>query len=414
MLKASSLYIVLIISLIIAILSASLISIAFFYRSASQKSKRMNRLRMNAESGRALLLSRDAKVTDFQRLDLFDEGTDSVVLQKSAWGLFDVCSVKAFAQADTVKEAFLTGTITAADQVALFLSDEDRPLSVSGSTRITGSAQVPKSGVRQSYADGRPYTGTELIYGKISDSKRTLPALNEERLGVIRSKLSPADKEVVTGNLPDSVFRSFFNPGLEVHLDKSQTRISSKVISGRVSIYSDTVLTIPGNTLLKDVVIYARSIVIEEGFKGNCQLFARDSIVSARGCVFNYPSVMAIVKAGDSNIQPKISLGEDTRFAGILLSREDNRTALQTIISIGKQSHIKGEIYATGYLKMQAPVTIHGKVSCIRFIMQTPATLYENFLIDITIDRTARSKYYLSSSIFSNEAEEREILQWVR
>jgi hypothetical protein len=164
---------------------------------------------------------------------------------------------------------------------------------------------------------------------------------------------------------------------------------------------------------LENVLIFARSIVVEEGFKGNAQLFARDSIVTGTNVLFSYPSCMGIVKSSTTAGQPKISLGQNSLFAGILFTYERSRSDLQTQIALGKNSRIKGEVYASGYVKMERPVTVAGKVSCNRFIIQTATTLYENYLIDITLNRQALSKYYLGSPLFSAAKYEQKVLKWL-
>ena len=74
---------------------------------------------------------------------------------------------------------------------------------------------------------------------------------------------------------------------------------------------------------------------------------------------------------------------------------------------------MKGEVYATGFVKMDKPVKIQGKVSCNRFIIQTPTSLYENYLIDIEINRKKRSKYYLGSALFPMKQLQNAILKWL-
>ena len=122
---------------------------------------------------------------------------------------------------------------------------------------------------------------------------------------------------------------------------------------------------------------------------------------------------MGIIKEQNSKLQAKIVLGSSSVFSGVLFSYEEKRSDLQTMISLGKESLVKGEVYVSGFVKMEKPLTVEGKVSCNRFIIQTPTTLYENYLIDIIINRNRRSKYYLSSSLFESEQKENRVLKWL-
>lgn len=411
MFRAATLYIVLIISLMIAVISVSLLSVAFYYRLEHQKKARADRLQVNMESGTELLLSASYPPTDTViTKDLYGEQQDSILLQQSHWGIFTLNSVQCFEQGDTSRRSFLSG-IAYADSSAIYLADEDRPLSVSGYTQITGNGELPKSGLKQSYVDGKPYAGKELIKGKILTSTRDVPQLDEKWIIEILKQF-----DVQSGqnfNVRDSVMNSFFHPAICYRLRPAEDQLTGLKLKGRVMIISDTTLTLDHDLDVENVLIYAKSIIVKDGFKGACQMFARDSIVIGKHCDLQYPSFAGIFKAEDSKIQSKVSLGEDTRFAGILLSYEKKRSDLQTMISIGKNCLVKGEVFATGYIKLEAPLTINGKVTAKRFMMQRSGTLYENYLIDVILNRKLLSKYYLSAPLFKRRNPDHQILTWL-
>lgn len=426
MIKAGALYMVVIVSLLIAMLSASLLTIAFFYRQEVQKKLRQDRLLNNLESGTAILLSDVfAQYDQTHHVDLFEAGTDSLTLRKEFWGVYGLNLVKAFELKDTLKHAFLSAN-TFADQHAIYLTDEDRPLSVSGSTQITGDGQLPKSGLRQAYVDGKPYRGKTLINGNIHDSGRDLPPLDEEVLQDIIYYLKPLDnkdsefKDLIKGlsfDVQDSLENSFFNDAKVYYLDAAVMELGGRKLSGKIILVSDTIVQIAADSQLDQVQIYAPAIIVASGFKGSCQLFARDSIIIGKDCVFDYPSFAGVFKPEDHPIQAKLSIGEGSSFSGILLSYEKKRSPLQTLISLSKGCKINGEVYATGLVKLEKTVRVYGKTYAKRFIMQTPATLYENYLIDINLNRKLLSKYYLSSSIFKGVAngnmQQQRILKWL-
>jgi len=410
MVKAAALYIVVIVSLLIAVISASLLTIAFFYRLEVQKKIRMDKLMTNLESGTAILLSEGFRKYDEELvLDLYGDQKDSLVLSKLRWGVFDLQLLKVFELKDTLKRSFLSGNVFA-DQSAIYLADEDRPLSVGGSTQVVGNGELPKAGLKQAYVDGRPYEGKELIKGTIKESGRELPALNTELLDKITTYLKST--EGVRFEAKDSIINSFFNKPLVYKLRSDQQYIDNIKIRGKIILLSDTTINISSTADLEDVQIYARAIVIESGFKGSCQLFARDSIVIGKECNFLYPSFAGVFKPDSSKIQGRISLDSASHFSGILLGYEAKRSDLQTLISLGKNTLVSGEVYA-GYIKMERTVNVQGKVYANRFVMQTPQTLYENYLIDITLNRKLLSKYYLSSPIFKRDKRDQKILKWL-
>ena len=409
MVKAGALYLSIITAFVIAVICASLIMIAANFKSSSLKDKRMSKLYRNMDSAISLVLAEAVEDTvGIKRIDLFDDQSDSVIIKNHHWGVFGLASIQCFTSVDTLTRSFLIGLATEHDGTAVYLSDEDRPLSVSGDTRIMGNAVAPKSGIRKSYAEGKPYLGEKTVYGAITDSKRTLPGLTEKWITEIEYKLKakPKQYQLFKGG---NQYASFLMPLKEYNA--SATELLSDSLSGQIILYSDTLLHITSNAHLNNVVIFAKSIIIDKGFSGNAQLFARDSIVIGSGSVFTYPSVIAVM-SDQTKVQSKITLGEEVKFDGIILTHEPQRSALQTMISIGRGTIIKGEVYATGLIKLDKKVMISGKTSCNRFIMQTSSTMYENFLIDVTFNRKSRPKAYLTSGIFKGIKEDKKILRW--
>ncbi len=184
-------------------------------------------------------------------------------------------------------------------------------------------------------------------------------------------------------------------------------------LSGQIVLYSDTSVFVSRAAKLNNVVVYAHSITVEEGFEGNCQLFARDSIIVGDKVVLHYPSVLGLVAKEKTVDQARIMVGKDVSISGVVFSYEPKRSALQTMISLSERTKLKGEVYSTGLIKLGKGVRIDGKTSCNRFIMQTPTTLYENFLVDVTLNRRARDRHYLSSPLFVVKEQQKGILKWL-
>src|SRR5258707_924804 len=185
MLKASALYIVIIIALVIAVLCSSLIVAAYFYKTQYQKKFRYDQLDNNVSSGINLLLaSTDTAYSGGKTFSLFNNDADSVSLKRFFWGLYDIGIAEAFIQKDTLFKTFsIANTIDSTKWAALYLIDEDRPFSLSGKTMIRGDAYIPKAGVQQAYVDNKAYEGDKrLIIGTKHNSDKKLPTLDENRL----------------------------------------------------------------------------------------------------------------------------------------------------------------------------------------------------------------------------------------
>lgn len=419
MLKASALYIVIIIALVIGVLCSALIAIAYFYQSSYQAKFRSDRLQNNISSGiNILLTSTDSSYRAGHNVNLFaEDNLDSVSLQRSAWGIFDIGIVKAFAQGDTIYKVFsIANAIDSSKWAALYLIDEDRPLSLSGKTAISGDVYIPKAGIKTAYVDNQSYTGDkELVKGKQHNSEKKLPSLVSARLQTLRRFYQPLP---VHNNMllkKKSIDCSFRQSSTTISLGKQATSLQNINLTGNIVINSDTTITIDSSAHLHHVIIFAKAILVKEGFHGNGQFYAKDSISVERNCKFTYSSCLGLLRDTTALVgfPEKISLGENTQFTGLIFTYEKNQNSLPPIILLGKNTVVAGQIYSQGMLSIKAGTNIAGNVMTSRFLYQSDITSYENYLINTTINSRALSRYYLTSDLTPVSGQQKKILQWL-
>ena len=418
MLKASALYIVIILALVIAIICSSLIVSAYFYKLQYQKKFRYDVLESNLSSGvNILLTSEDAPYLQEKPLSLFNSDADSISLKKLPWGVFDIGVVKAFIQKDTLYKVFsLANTIDSTKWSALYLIDEDRPLSVSGKTMIKGDAYIPKAGIKPAYVDNKAYEGDKrLIIGNQHNSEKKLPALNPDRLAQLRNYLDNHIQGDSALSNADSIHQSFLLPARIIAFKKKVQIIKNVALSGNIVLLSDTSITIDSSAVLNNVMIFAKSIKVNDGFHGNCQLFAVDSITAGQRCRFDYPSCMGVMRFTPQVVRSsaKIKIGDHTLFNGIIFTYEKTTNELQPLIEIGKNVRVAGQIYSQGLLKFTDDSEIDGNVTTSRFIHQNTITIFENYLINIKLNSLALSPYYLTSELMPVTAKKKKIMQWL-
>jgi hypothetical protein len=419
MIRASALYIVIVITLVIGIICSSLIVVAYFYREQYQRALRYDLLQNNLASGINILLAdNEHNFEEGKTINLFGEDADSVALKTTSWGIFDMGMVKAFVGHDTLSKAFsMARAIDSAKWAALYLPDEDRPVSVSGKTTIKGNVFLPKSGVREAYVDGKAYQGDKrIIVGKTFSSQKTLPPLTAARIHELERYFSIKASTDTYPVLPDSLSRSFFEAPQIVSMGKKALSLDGIKLSGNIIIVSDTTVSIGGDSQLHQVMVYARYIKVKKGFTGICQLFASDSISVEPDCVFNYPSALGVLRLKPirNSIPATLSIGSNVRFLGSIFaydrSAERNNAPL---INLGKKVIITGQIYSSGLLALNDETVISGSIFTNRFLYKSGITHYENYIINTTIDSKALSPYYLSSDIMPVAATKRKVLQWL-
>jgi hypothetical protein len=418
MLKASALYIVIIVALVIAVLCSSLIVAAYFYKTQYQKKFRYDQLDNNVSSGiNILLTSTDTAYSNGKTFSLFNNDADSVSLKRFFWGLYDIGIAEAFIQKDTLFKTFsIANTIDSTKWAALYLIDEDRPFSLSGKTMIRGDAYIPKAGVQEAYVDNKAYEGDKrLIIGKRHVSEKKLPALDQNKLDQLEKYFNRDAKAENSLPKSDSIKVSFLQPTRFFNFKKAVQTIQNIKLSGNIILLSDTTVTIDNTAVLNNTLVFARAIIVKSGFQGNCQLFATDSIHIESNCRFDYPSCLGVLHFGSAIVSSpeKIAIGESTEFNGIIFTYEKTEKPIKPLIEIGKNVKIKGQVYSQGILELKDKTEVDGSIFTSRFLYKNTFTLFENYLINATIDSKVLSPYYLTSGLLPVSGKKKKVLQWL-
>ncbi len=419
MVKASALYIVIIIALVIGVLCSALIVEAYFYKMQYQKKFRYEALQNNLSSGINILLNTgDTSYLYEKTFSLFNGTADSVSLKKIPWGLYDIGIVEAFIQRDTIYKTFsFANTVDSAKWAALYIIDEDRLLSLSGKTTIRGDAYIPKTGVKAAYVDNRAYQGDKrLIIGHTHFSEKKLPDLFSGRLDQLNSMYAEPHENDSALFKKDTIRQSFLLSTRFINFKKQVQTIKNINLNGNIVLLSDTAIIIDSSAVLNNILIFAKSISVKTGFHGTCQLFATDSIAVDHNCRFNYPSCLGVLRFSKVNAtatQAKIVIGANCNIEGTIFTYEKTETALKPMIDLAKYVKIKGQVYSQGILKLKDSVEVDGSIFSSRFLYQSSLTLFENYLINIRIDSKALSPYYLTGDLLPVASKNKKILQWL-
>jgi hypothetical protein len=348
------------------------------------------------------------------RLGLFSSVSDSILLQKEPWGVLEVGAVRAFAQGDTIYKTFtIADPVDSSKWAAIYIADDDRPLSVSGKTQIEGNAYLPKAGIQTAYVDNKAYEGDKrLVIGQKRTSEKKLPALDITRLQELDAYFQ------LEGNMPgggDSVNRSFLNSTKTIDFKNQAYTLNGITLKGNIVLRSDTTLTIDSSVKLDNVLVFARVIIVNEGFKGTCQMFASDSIAIGKNCHFGYPSCLGIIRSNTSkfSVQAKITVGETSTIRGTVFTWEKNPGLLKPVIRLGKKDTIIGQVYSQDAMTLKDGCVVYGSLFTTRFLYQNTFTLYENYLINTEINSHELSPYYLGSGLLPASSKKKKILQWL-
>jgi|GEM_PF-2688468 len=409
MIRASALYISVIVSLMIVIVCGTMLMAGLIYRMQDKQQERHTRLDNNVASGMQILLGEQEWAADtVMSVGLFDptdEGiSDSVRLEKQAWGLYDIGRVSSWIGGDTLRRSFMMAPLPEDTLMVLYVSDEDRPVSISGKSLIRGTAYLPKSGIRSAYVDGAGYKDKTLVHGLVWSSGRDMRTLNEGALLRI--------KELMASSLDTSQ-----NISLSKQMD-----LSGQVIDQLTIVSADSLIIVNEYTKLDKAILIAPFVRIGPRFRGNVQVFARDSASIGDSVKLEYPSAVVVLQQDTAGFQARLTIGKHSEIEGALLMLDDGyigknglsgRRTLMPVLSISDSCRVDGEVWSKGYVKIGRSVVVNGSVSTIRLMASHKSILYENYLIDVLLNARARSRYYLSPALLNAKRTKRKVLCWL-
>lgn len=378
MIKASALYMSVIVSLVIVLICGAILMASSLIGRQYQVHRRAFRLADNLDSGIQLVLSSGFATDRSMSLSLYDNAVDSLLLLKSNWGIYELAKIKTWIGKDSIEKTFLMAAKPEDSTKVFFLADEDRPMSISGASLIKGTAYLPKAGIKAAYVNGAAYNEQELVLGVVKDSQRNLPELSLEKLQYL--------KDLIDGGQQVPLGMVFFR---------------------------DSMITINSDFKGTNALLIARYIKIADDFSGQLQAIATDSIVVGNRVKLNYPSALVLLKNDTAQFQTQLKIGSDCNVSGQLISYEQSRSEQMPVISIGEKSKITGEIWSKGYVNLSKGSSVAGSVSAIRLMARVDGGLYENYLIDVKLDVSARSRYYLSSPLINTKPAYSKILCWI-
>lgn len=406
----------LLISVIISIIISAALLLRYLNNENWLRYQRNQRVERNIQSAINLVLA-DTTTFNIQRredIDLFGEGQDSIQITRELWGVFNLATVKSFQGTKVATKSFVFGKeMKDTLNSCLYLTDHQRPLQISGNTTLSGDAFLPKAGIRSVNIEGNQYPKNEPVSGKIFKSDTGIIPVNFAMLEHLREMLDLKKTNQVgndfTANFPDSICNSFKNDITYLFVKQKQD-LEGKQIKGKVILLADSLIEVPFDAILDNVIIVAPEIVIDSGFAGSVQLLASKEIRIGRKCRLEYPSAAILIKRPDYEIQGKINVEEGAMLSGLIFAFSDNSDPRKNFISLSKSSIINGLVYVNGSLFPSG--VVFGTVICDYLMYKSPVATYENSLINAIIDRQRLSPDFIIPALVKGSGR-KNIMKWV-
>ncbi|GFD91558.1 hypothetical protein KUL156_28150 [Alteromonas sp. KUL156] len=319
----------------------------------------------NAESTiNYVLTGKKHLVSNYERIDV--DGVGNSEVRKSFWGVLKVIQYKVKSQDDVLQGTlFIENEVK--DSTVLLMSKNDKVFHLGGKSVIVGDIRVPFKEVDELNLPGYEYKLSHKGYIKESISELPEPRKFFKEINFI---------DVSENRIHEETVNSFFNKTKKVKF--SLEGIENLNLRGRFVLESDQKIFLRKNNRLEDVIVKAPVVEIEEGFKGNLQIFATEKVIVNKNVDLNYPSII-YVSGGDKNVEIKI--GEKCKVLGLVLGVSDKERESKILIS--DNTIIAGDLYCSGQVEFKG--TMYGAIYVNEFHLKTEESEYKNALLNLKL-----------------------------
>jgi cytoskeletal protein CcmA (bactofilin family) len=374
-----------------------------------------------SNTGINYLLKQNELNTDTIALNFSEKNNQSIQGHISQWGIF----IKAYVKSQHRKKVFIKsalagGSMDTETTPTLFLQETYNPVSVVGNTKIKGVAYLPSQGIKTGYIGGQSYYGSQLVYGKIEKSELKLPNLEKkylEQLKLYSENSKPINNdEFVNINSRKKILNSFEKKTIYIYSNRL-LNIDDVAISGNVIIKSDTLIRVKKTAQLKDVIIIAPIVEIEDETSGCFQVMARKKILVGKKCSLSYPSALVLLQdnrninnQSNQKYDNQIFIDKESNIKGCVcyFQTKEILSDFNTQIVLEEKSSIKGQVYCEGSFELKG--TVSGSVFTRQFIANQLGSIFVNHIYNGVIENDNIPKIY-SGLIYENHT--KVVMKWL-
>jgi hypothetical protein len=257
-------------------------------------------------------------------------------------------------------------------------------LYASGNTSINGNVKIPLKGIQKASIEGQVLRNEKIFSGINSTSSYELPVLPENIKRKIR-KTQNIDSIFISDNitslLVNNISNSFMDEALTFY-SEGDYQMGDITANGKIGFFSKETIYLRNSCHLQDVIISGKNVIVEEGFTGNVQIFALDTIIIGKGSTLSFPSTLVLF---NENVNPiYIEIGDSVIVNGTIIVNQENKSTKNPFLKVSDNALIRGQIYIRGTINLIGK--IHGSLMCNDFFLSTKKAYYVDHLLDNEID----------------------------
>nr|WP_294862118.1 hypothetical protein [uncultured Fluviicola sp.] len=389
MIRASAISYAIVFALFIGLLASSVFFIFSTQKRIEISHTGQEHLLLDSYQGIQLGLQ---KVEVNDSLQFIHQSGDTSIIRKSLWGSYFLITSRTFKNQRSLTRSALIGSEFEESIPSLVIRNGSDGLRICGETFIEGTAYLPNKRVELSYIGGKNYSNPKLVYGNVEDIKDLKLPLSKAFENISATNF--------TGKMIPKPFEwkdttsSFLTEGI-YYQSLEALQLKSK-FNGKIIIQSFDSLVIYREAQLTNVILIAPKIYIKQGFVGNLQAFASESIVLEDSVTLSYPSTLILnEQTASQDYKPhSIFLGTNSSvLGGILMTTQQYDFRKQPKLTIQKDAVVAGIVFNCGITEIYGAV-----IGCLNTAeTQTLAGggSYTNHLLDAIISTKRLPKEFI-------------------
>jgi hypothetical protein len=400
------------ISLVIAMLSASVILVVYYSKLSFLQQALGSTLRSHADSGIQYVMAAGEALPyqETRTLDLFGDGVDSAQVSRRPWGVFELATAYAWrGRNHQFKAALIAPMPGDIGSAALYVPNNHAPLYLVGKAAIHGTVYASDRKFTSGYIDGRDFEGERFVYGEVKTSQSTLPPLDSTLLLALRPVFYGQQggyRLAAQERFPRGAF-DFQQPGTAFY-SSNQSIDMEDTLAGQVIIHSAMRIRITARAVLSDVIVMAPEIDIEKGFRGAVQCFATRSISVGEECVLQYPSALVLMGQEQDSL---IAIGSKARVNGVVVIRGiDQTVSSRATFALGRDAVFQGMAYVNAAADIQG--TLRGHIMAHTFQAKLKSAVYGGHMLDGVIDADHKPPGLPATDLWGGK-KEKTIAKWL-
>ena len=309
-------------------------------------------------------------------------------------GIFNWYGINGIVNKKAYHKSAFYGDVSPNPSMSLMIPNNGRTLYLAGRAELSGTVYTSGGGIRSSAMGGTnsSFSSKQIGQLNIKKSEAKLPQiaadLKQHLHNLIDDRLwSPQEFTQEQG----SVVHSFSKPLKIIEFNEFKSLAAIQYI-GNVWIRSTFPIEIQASAVLKDVLITAPKITIEEGFTGQFQAIASKSIHVEKNCFLQYPSVLWVKELdsiSSTSEGPKIFIGSDSNVLGYVGYEQNNPSENPPApdLYIEDRAKVYGQVYVMGNTELKG--AIQGSLYSEDIVAFHQGILYKNHLFNgkILIDQ---------------------------